>query len=70
MPEGPIAAARPATARVVLWRLAIVGKVFAFLWRTGRWWLLPMMVVLVLATLLLVAVQALEYVAPFVYTLF
>ena len=36
----------------------------------GRWWLLPMVIVLMLAALLLMAVQVVEYVAPFVYTVF
>ncbi len=36
----------------------------------GRWWLVPMVAVLVLSALLLVAVAAIEYVAPFVYTIF
>jgi hypothetical protein len=38
--------------------------------KSGRWWLLPMVGVLGLASLLLVAVAAVEYVAPFVYTVF
>lgn len=36
----------------------------------GRWWLVPMLGVLALAALLLAAVAAVEYVAPFVYTVF
>jgi hypothetical protein len=38
--------------------------------RSGRWFLLPLVAVLVLAAMLLVVVQVLEYVAPFVYTVF
>jgi len=38
--------------------------------RAGRWWLVPLVVVLVLAAVVLVVAQALEYVAPFVYTVF
>ena len=37
---------------------------------SGRWWLLPMLVVLLASALLLVVVHAVEYVAPFVYTIF
>ena len=36
----------------------------------GRWWLVPMLAVLGGAALLLVVVAAVEYVAPFVYTIF
>ena len=36
----------------------------------GRWWLVPMIAVLGVSALLLVAVAAIEYVAPFVYTIF
>ena len=37
---------------------------------SGRWWMVPMVVVLALSALLLAAVAAVEYVAPFVYTIF
>ena len=37
---------------------------------SGRWWMVPMVVVLALSALLLAAVAAIEYVAPFVYTIF
>ncbi len=37
---------------------------------SGRWFLVPMVVVLALAGVLLLVVQVLEYVAPFVYTVF
>jgi hypothetical protein len=36
----------------------------------GRWWMVPMVLVLGLTSLLLVAVAVVEYVAPFVYTIF
>jgi hypothetical protein len=38
--------------------------------RNGRWWLIPMVLVLFSTMVLLIAVSALEYVAPFVYTIF
>ncbi len=37
---------------------------------SGRWWLVPMVAVLAVCALLLSAVAAIEYVAPFVYTIF
>ena len=36
----------------------------------GRWWMIPMIAILGLTSLLLVAIAAIEYVAPFVYTIF
>lgn len=56
-------------SRTVL-RFGIAAELVRVLWRGGRWWLLPMLVVLGVAGLLLAAVQAVEYVAPFVYTVF
>jgi hypothetical protein len=50
--------------------LATLRDLFAMLTATGRWWLVPMVVVLLGAAVLLVVVQAVEYVAPFVYTVF
>ena len=39
--------------------------------RSGRGlWLIPMMGVLILLAILLVVIQVIEYVAPFVYTIF
>jgi uncharacterized protein DUF5989 len=39
--------------------------------RSGRgWWLIPMMATLVVLGVLLVFIQVIEYVAPFVYTIF
>lgn len=37
---------------------------------TGRWWLLPMVGVLLLGGLVMGVVQVVEYAAPFVYTIF
>lgn len=36
----------------------------------GRWWMVPMILVLGLTSVLLIAITAIEYVAPFVYTIF
>jgi hypothetical protein len=38
--------------------------------QSGRWWLIPLVAVFSLTALLLVVVQVVEYVAPFVYTIF
>jgi hypothetical protein len=66
-----LAVARPRRAGVAARtriNLGTLGELATLLWQGGRWWLLPMSVVL--AAVLLVLVQAVEYVAPFVYTVF
>jgi hypothetical protein len=50
--------------------LTTLRELFAVFAATGRWWLVPIVVVLLGAAVLLVLVQAVEYVAPFVYTVF
>lgn len=47
-----------------------IAELFRTVIRSGRWFLVPLIVVLVLAAILLLVVSALEYVAPFVYTVF
>jgi hypothetical protein len=42
----------------------------SFFISTGRWWLLPMVGVLLLGGTLIGVVQVVEYAAPFVYTIF
>ena len=51
-------------------KLSTVSELVRLLVRNGRWWLLPMLAVLLLTSTVLVLVQALQYVAPFVYTIF
>ncbi len=50
-----------------LLRLGTVGALLALLARGGRWWLLPLALLLVSLGLVLAGLQAIEYVAPFVY---
>ncbi len=50
--------------------VATVAELGRALGRGGRWWLVPLVGVLGLSALLLAAVAAIEYVAPFVYTIF
>ena len=49
---------------------ATVRELASLFAESGRWWLVPMVVILGLAALLLLLVQLVEYVAPFVYTVF
>jgi hypothetical protein len=51
-------------------RLSTVSELGQLLLQNGRWWLLPLVAVLLLTTVLLMVVSAIEYVAPFVYTIF
>ncbi len=50
-------------------RVGIVGELFAFFWNNKRWWLLPMIAVLLLVGVLLIVAQS-SAIAPFIYTLF
>ena len=51
-------------------RLGTAGELFQFLARNGRWWLIPLVMILGATSVLLTVVQVIEYVAPFVYTIF
>jgi len=50
--------------------LGALQELASLLIKNGRWWLVPMVGVMILLAAILVVVQALEYVAPFVYTIF
>lgn len=51
-------------------RLGTVGELLALLRQTNRFWLTPMVVVLVALGVVLVGLQAVPVVAPFIYALF
>ena len=48
---------------------SIVSELFVFLWRNKRWWLIPMMAVLLLFGVLLVFAST-SGLGPLIYTLF
>ena len=50
--------------------VSTIGELYRTLVDNGRWWMFPMIAILGLTSLLLVAIAAIEYVAPFVYTIF
>ena len=50
-------------------RFGIAGELLSFLAANKRWWMIPMIVVLLLFTLLLQLAQS-SAIAPFIYTLF
>ncbi len=47
----------------------VLGEIFIFLWSNKKWWLIPMVAVLLLFGLLLVFASA-SGIGPFIYTLF
>jgi hypothetical protein len=50
-------------------RLGIVGEVLSFFARNKRWWVLPVVLVVLLAGVLIIVAQS-SALAPFIYTLF
>ena len=51
-------------------RFGTISQIFQMLGRTRRWWMVPMLVILVLVGLALSGLQAVQYVAPFIYAVF
>ena len=51
-------------------RFGTIRQIFQMLGRTRRWWMAPMLVILVLVGLALSGLQAVQYVAPFIYAVF
>lgn len=50
-------------------RFGIAGELLSFFWKNKRWWVLPMVFVLLLMGVLLALAQS-SAIAPFIYTLF
>ena len=55
--------------RTIVSRLGILGELITFLWQRKRWWLIPMVVILVILGLLFIVAGS-SGLAPFIYTLF
>ena len=51
-------------------RFATIGELLAMLSANGRWWTIPAVMLVVMLGLVLAGLQAIPYVAPFVYTVF
>ncbi|MBL8788306.1 MAG: hypothetical protein JNJ59_25655 [Deltaproteobacteria bacterium] len=51
-------------------RLRTIGELFRVFGGTGRWWLTPLVVVLLVVAVALVVIKVAQVAAPFVYTLF
>ncbi len=50
-------------------KISILSELFSFLMHRKKWWLVPILVLLVLLSLLIVLTEG-SAVAPFIYTLF
>jgi hypothetical protein len=50
-------------------RFGVAGELLTFFWNNKRWWMLPMVLVLLVFGILLVLAQS-SAIAPFIYTLF
>lgn len=50
--------------------MATAGELIVQVWRGPNWWLVPVVLILLPAALLLVFLQTVPLVAPFVYTVF
>lgn len=57
----------PGRIESILMRFGTLGELLMMFGRGGRWWMLPLVLVLAVGALVLVALQAAEYVAPFIY---
>lgn len=51
-------------------RLRTIGRILRHFASRRRWFLLPLLIVLLLSGILLVATSGLSYVAPFLYSIF
>ena len=57
----------PGRLETFLLGLGTVGELMALVVRGGRWWMLPLILVLVSLAGIMLALQAVQYVAPFIY---
>jgi len=55
--------------RVAGRRFSIAGELLAFLWGNKRWWIVPMVFVILIFGVLMILAQS-SAIAPFIYTLF
>lgn len=53
-----------------LLRMGTVGALLKMLWKGGRWWMLPLVAGFLLIAVVLIFLQSVHYVAPFIYMIF
>jgi hypothetical protein len=51
-------------------RLGTAGQLLGMLSRGGRWWMIPLTLLLLVLGIALVAIQSVQYIAPFIYLAF
>jgi hypothetical protein len=54
---------------VAVQRFGIAGELLSFFWNNKRWWMLPIITVILVLGVVLVLGQS-SVIAPFIYTLF
>jgi hypothetical protein len=57
----------PGRIERTLLRMGTVGELLALFMRGSRWWMMPLVIVLVLVSAVLLFLQSIHYIAPFVY---
>ena len=60
----------PTRTESILMRFGTVGELLMLVGAGGRWWMLPLVLALVVLGFGLVALQSVEYIAPFIYMVF
>ncbi|MBM4391489.1 MAG: hypothetical protein FJ090_10250 [Deltaproteobacteria bacterium] len=60
----------PGRLESILLRIGTVGELLAMMMRGGRWWMLPATITLLGIAGVLLVLQGIQYVAPFVYMVF
>jgi len=68
--ETPPASGAPVAGRFEAFLLGLgpVGELLALMVRGGRWWMVVLALLLVSLAGVMLALQAVQYVAPFIYT--
>ncbi len=60
----------PGRMKTALMRLGVLGELISLFAGGDRWWLAPLALLLGVVGLVMVVLQSIEYVAPFVYLTF
>lgn len=61
---------QPSRVETWLLRFGTAGELIAMFARGGRWWMLPVLVLLLVVGVGLLFLQSMHYVAPFIYMVF
>ncbi len=52
----------------ILSKLAVLGELFSFLWKNKRWWIIPVVVLLLVFAIIFVIAES-SALGPFIYPL-